>query len=180
MFRLFRVDLMYNTLYNVFRGKKMAGWTSRELARQTSVPTATVASWITSGLVTPDNVGRGRGGHNIGIMGLLELLAVIELRQAGFSTQAIRRAVENLRELSGQDRPLAHLTIVVDGLDIIWKETHELSDITISALHTPGQRLMIFPVGERHTELLHQLETTNPRTNCSAQSVAEQESNYVS
>jgi hypothetical protein len=87
----------------------------------------------------------------------MELLAVVELRQAGFSTPAIRRAVENLRHLSGEDRPLARLTLVVSGSDIAWKDAHELRGVALSALHQPGQRLMIFPVGERHLELLHQL-----------------------
>ncbi len=174
------LTLMSIKLYNVYQGNHMAGWTSRELARQTKRPAATVASWVSSGLITPDHFGRGRGGHVIGIAGLFELLAVVELKDAGFSTQAIRRAVENLRELSGHDRPLSQLTIVVDGSDILWKDGHELSDITISTLQTPGQRLMVFPVGERHTELLHQLEAANPPASFAAQSIAEQEPNYVS
>jgi DNA-binding transcriptional MerR regulator len=137
----------------------MVGWTARALARQTGVPAATVASWVTSGLVTPEQYGRGRGGHIIGVSGLLELLAVVELRQAGVPMQAIRRAVENLRQLSGHERPLARLTLIVSGKDIVWKDALELSGVTISALHKPGQRLMVFPVGEIHTEMLLQLQT---------------------
>ena len=158
----------------------MAGWTSRELARQTKRPAATVASWITSGLITPEHYGRGRGGHVIGIAGLFELLAVVELKNAGFSTQAIRRAVENLRDLSGYDRPLSQMNIVVDGSDILWKDGNELSEVTISALRTPGQRLMVFPVGERHTELLHQLKTLDTVKEKSMPCVAQQELSHVS
>ena len=135
----------------------MVGWTARALARQTGVSAGTVALWVTTGLVTPEQYGRGRGGHTIGVSGLLELLAVIELRQAGVPMQAIRRTVENLRQLSGRDRPLARLTLVVSGRDIVWKDALELSGVTVSALHTPGQRLMVFPVGELHTEMLLQL-----------------------
>jgi DNA-binding transcriptional MerR regulator len=79
----------------------MAGWTARALARQTGIPAATVSKWVTSDLITPEQYGRGRGGHIIGLSGLMELLAVQELSAAGFSMQAIRRAVENLRQLSG-------------------------------------------------------------------------------
>lgn len=158
----------------------MAGWTSRELARQTKRPAATVASWISSGLITPDQCRRGRGGHIIGIAGLFELLAVLELKEAGFTTQSIRRAVDNLRELSGNDRPLSRLNLVVDGTDILWKDGSELSEVTISALHTPGQRLMIFPVGERHAKMLHQLETLHPHAEPMTQIVAEQEPAHVS
>ena len=158
----------------------MAGWTSRELARQTKRPAATVASWISSGLITPDQRRRGRGGHVIGIAGLFELMAVLELKDAGFTTQSIRRAVDNLRELSGYDRPLSRLNIVVDGMDILWKDGDELSEVTISALHTPGQRLMVFPIGERHAEMLHQLETLHSQTEFSTQIVAEREPSHVS
>lgn len=136
----------------------MAGWTAREVARFVNVPANTVTSWIQGGLVTPDVLRRGRAGHEIGASALLELLAVVELKSAGISTQAIRRAVENLRQLTGQERPLARLTLVVQGDDIIWKQTEEVEEARISALHHPGQRLMIFPVGERHQTLLKSLE----------------------
>jgi len=98
------------------------------------------------------------GGHTIGVSGLMELLAIIELRKAGFSAQSIHRAVENLRTLSGHTRPLAGLTLVVDGGDLAWKDATELSAMPISALHKPGQRLMVFPIGEQHAEMLHQLQ----------------------
>ena len=143
----------------------MAGWTARELARQTEIPATTVASWITSGLVTPERYGRGRGGHVIGASGLLEFTAVLELKDAGFSVQAIRRVVENLRQLSGHERPLASLVIVVNGKDIAWKDAHEISGIVLSALHNPGQRLMVFPISEKHAELLRRLELRLPLDN---------------
>lgn len=136
----------------------MVGWTARSLARLTGVPAPTLATWVSSGLITPEQYGRGRGGHTIGVSGLMELAAIIELRKAGFSLQSIRRAVENLRGLSGHIRPLAGLTLVVAGGDIVWKDADELSMMPISALHKPGQRLMIFPIGERQAEMLHRLE----------------------
>ncbi len=136
----------------------MEGWSARALARLTGVPVPTLASWVRTGLITPIQYGRGRGGHSIGVSGLMELVAIIELRRAGVPLQSIRRAVENLREISGHARPLARLTMVVDGGDIAWKDADELAVMPISALHKPGQRLMIFPVGEQHAEMLHQLQ----------------------
>jgi len=109
--------------------------------------------------VTADHYGRGRGAHVLGVNGLMELVAVVELRNAGFLTQAIRCAIENLRELSEQHRPLAPLTLLVNGTETAWEDATDISGVTISALHRPGQRLMIFPLGERHAELLHQLES---------------------
>jgi DNA-binding transcriptional MerR regulator len=135
----------------------MAAWTAREIARHIGVPANTVTSWIQSGLVTPDTLRRGRAGHEIGTSALLELLAVIEMRNAGISIQAIRRAVENLRQITGHDRPLAQLTLVVRGNDIVWRQSEDVEESQISALHSPGQRLMIFPIGERHQSLVSKL-----------------------
>ena len=132
----------------------MAGWTAREVARFLDVPANTVTSWIATGLVTPDVLRRGRAGHEIGTSGLLELLTVVALRKAGISMQAIRRAVDNLHQITGKERPLARLTLVVQGDDIVWKQTEEIEEARISALHHPGQRLMIFPLGEQHHNLL--------------------------
>lgn len=136
----------------------MIGWSARALAQQTRLPVSTLASWISRGLITPDHRGRGRGGHTIGVAGLLELTAVLALREAGISTERIEEAVRNLRLLSGVERPLARLTLVVQGEDILWRDAHEVEGMTLSTLHKPGQRLMVFPVGEQHAEMLLHLE----------------------
>jgi DNA-binding transcriptional MerR regulator len=142
----------------------MSGWTARELARLTDVPVPTVSAWINAGLITPRRYGRGRGGHQIGMSGLLELLTIIELREAGFSLQSIRKAVENLRLISGENRPLARLTLLVIGKDIVWKDGNELDNMPISTLHKLGQRVMVFPIGEKREEFLEQLlETSRTR-----------------
>src|SRR4051812_25022401 len=112
----------------------MAGWTARALARMLDLAPSTVITWIESGLVIPERQGRGRGGHSIGIAGLLELTTILELRAAGISMQAIRVAVERLRALSGQDRPLARLTLVVSGGDLQWQDADEISSTMISVL----------------------------------------------
>lgn len=141
-------------------GEDTAGWSARELSRMTSIKLPTLIHWIGSGLVTPEHFGRGRGGHSIGIAGLMELLAVSELRHAGFSLQEVRRAVDNLRELTGHNRPLAQLTLVVSGNDIAWKNAEELATIPVSVLQSPGQRLMVLPVGKMHSDLVGRLQTS--------------------
>ena len=139
----------------------MTGWTARALARLTGVPAPTVTSWIASGLVTPEHMGRGRGGHLIGVSGLMELLTVIELRNAGLSLRDIRRSVEHLRAMAEEPRPLARLSLVVSGSDIAWRDDSEVSTVAVSALRKPGQRLMVFPMGEKHAELAKLLEAPN-------------------
>lgn len=141
----------------------IAGWTARALARLTGQPPSTVARWVADGLITAERYGRGRGGYTIGLLGLLELTAIIELQAAGFTGREIRRAVENLRQLLGYERPLAQITLVVCGNDIAWKSACELDSVPVSTLHAPGQRLMVFPVGERHAEWLSQLQSMEVR-----------------
>jgi hypothetical protein len=88
---------------------------------------------------------------------MMELLTVAELRRWGFSIREIQLVVRNLRELSGQGRPLASLTLVISGNDLAWKGEEELGDPPVSALRKPGQCLMMFPAGERHAQLLTEL-----------------------
>lgn len=137
----------------------MNGWTARALAEHTDTPPTTLSTWISDGLVAVEEAGVGRTGHTIGVMGLLELLAVKQLRGAGFSLQAIRKTVDNLRALSGEDRPLARLTLVVHGDDIIWRDAGDIDGVTVSAFRRPGQRLMVFPLGEAHADLVEQLSS---------------------
>jgi DNA-binding transcriptional MerR regulator len=133
------------------------GWSAMSLSELTGIAYTSVHHWIGAGLVTPEKHGRGRVGHVIGVSGLLELLAVAELRRVGFSLAEIRRAVDNLRQLSGQERPLAHLTLVVSGNDIVWQTDEEIAALNISALRQPGQRLLFLPVGEQCADLLGRL-----------------------
>ena len=126
-------------------------WSARALAKQVGLPPSTVLYWINSGLVRPDERGRGRRGHSIGVAGLLEIVAVRDLREAGIATPSIRRAVENLRALTGLDRPLAPLSLVVQGNDVTVLDD---TDVPVSVLRRPAQRLMVFPIGEEHARIL--------------------------
>lgn len=135
----------------------MAGWSARAMARHLGMPAQTLIYWIGTELVTPDEYGHGRHGHVIGVNGLMELLTVKELREANFSLQEVRRAVENLRSLTGERRPLVRLTLVAAGSDIVWMDRSDVPTAAASALQQPGQRLMVFPVGELHAEILRQL-----------------------
>jgi len=137
--------------------KSDSGWTARALAQRLDIPPATLNSWISNDLVTLDARGKGRKGHVIGLTGLLEVSTIIELRAAGFTTKQIRRAVKNLRELGGPNRPLARLSLLVSGKDLVRKNAADLDGLTISALATPGQRPMVFPMGEIQERLLARL-----------------------
>lgn len=138
--------------------KKKTGWSVRALAGLLGIPDATAGYWVNSGLVTVERRGRGRGGHSIGIAGLRELVTVMELRNAGISLQAVQRAVEELRRLTSEARPLAQLMVVAIGDDVVWHESGDPAAF-VSAERRPGQRVLLVPVGEATAELQRRLET---------------------
>lgn len=94
-------------------------------------------------------------------MGLLELLTVKGLREEGIPLKSVRRAVEVLRGLTGQDRPLARLVLVIDGNDITLRDG---DDGMVSALRWPTQRVMTFPIGPEHAKLLAEIEAESEDT----------------
>jgi DNA-binding transcriptional MerR regulator len=133
-------------------------WSARALGRRIGIPHATVSHWISIGLIEPARRGRGRRGHDLGIAGLLELLAVRNLRDAGISVRAIRRAVEHLRDVTGHRRPLSHLILLVVGDDVLVRESGD-EESWVSVLRNPTQRVMVFPIGGEHRRLLEALSS---------------------
>ena len=133
------------------------GWSVRALADLLGIPATTAGYWVNSGLVATERRGRGRAGHTIGLQGLREMVAVMELRGAGISLQGVQRAVEELRQITNEERPLSNLIVVAIGDDVVW---HEGDDPTalVSAHRQPGQRILIVPVGEATAELQRRLE----------------------
>lgn len=127
----------------------------RYLARVLGLPAPTLQYWVNLSLVTPDERRKGRAGHAIGLDGLLEAVTVLELRNCGFSMHKIREAIEKLRRMSKEDRPLARLLVVVIGNDIVWQIPD--SDVQVSALRQPNQRLLILPVGEQYENVKQHL-----------------------
>ena len=136
--------------------QEKAGWSVRALAHLLGIPGSTASYWVNSGLVTAERRGRGRAGHTIGLQGLREMVAVMELRGAGISLQAVQRAVEELRRLTSEDRPLSQLIVVATGDDVVWHEGGDPGAL-VSAHRQPGQRILIVPVGEATAELQRRL-----------------------
>ena len=130
-------------------------WSARALGRRIGVPHSTISHWISTGLVEPLRRGRGRQGHDLGITGLLELIAVRDLRDAGLSTQSIRRVVGQLRDLGEHAHPLAHLVLLVVGDDVLIRDRSD--EGAWSVLRHPTQRVMLFPIGDEHRQLVDAL-----------------------
>ena len=85
------------------------------------------------------------------------MVTVMELRNAGISLQAVQRAVEELRRLTREDRPLSQLMVVAIGDDVVWYEEGDPAAF-VSAHRRPGQRVLLVPVGEATAELQRRLE----------------------
>ena len=159
----------------------MAGWSVRALAASLGIANSSLAYWVDGGLVIPDKKGRGKRGHTIGLSGLLETLTVRELRDAGFSLQKIRKAVEVLKASERVTRPLATLVVVARGDDIVveYSDADETEKMLISALHSPGQRLMVFPIGAVYEHAVETMRADPPHSSRVAQVFVPDELNLV-
>ena len=138
--------------------QEKTGWSVRALAHLLGIPGSTASYWVNSGLVTAERRGRGRAGHTIGLQGLREMVAVMELRGAGISLQAVQLAVHDLRRLTSEERPFSQLMVVAIGDDVVWHEGGDPAAL-VSAHRQPGQRILIVPVGEATAELQRRLGT---------------------
>jgi hypothetical protein len=136
----------------------MVGWTARALYYPDREPAATVASWISSGLTTLKQLGRGKGDYVIRAPGLIELVSALGLRKDSFFGQAIRQVIHNLRELYSQEQPIVIFILVVIGKDIVRQDSQAFCASTNSPLKQIGQHHVIFAVGEQYNEILHQLQ----------------------
>jgi DNA-binding transcriptional MerR regulator len=135
------------------------GWNITELAERLELRPGTVSKWIKDGLVTAEVRQRGCKGYSVGMIGLLELVTVAELRRHGFTLQEIKRAVRYLHEFLGEHHSLASANLVAVGSDLTWESADGLGEkLQMSVLHHPGQLLLVFPAGVVHRQLVRALE----------------------
>jgi DNA-binding transcriptional MerR regulator len=89
---------------------------------------------------------------------LLALRVARELREAGISTQSLRRIVEFLRTRKGLTNPLAECRLIVTGADVQVATSREK---TMSALLKPGQTsfAFVFDLARTVGEMKHEIET---------------------
>ena len=89
---------------------------------------------------------------------LLALRVVRELREAGISTQSLRRIVEFLRTRKGLTNPLAECHLIVTGSDVQVATSREK---IMSALLKPGQTsfAFVFDLARTVDEMKREIET---------------------
>lgn len=131
-------------------------WTASAVARHLGIGGSTITAWISSGLVEPARRGRGRRGHDLGYMGLLEALAVRDLLKSGFAPREVRRIVANLRNLTAETRPLSRVCLVVADDDVFIRDGDDEEGL-VSVLRHPAQRVMLLWIGREHAALAEAL-----------------------
>lgn len=118
------------------------GFSTVEAARYAKVPYASVDYWARTRLVVPSLAeAKGTGTDRRYSFGdLVALRLVRELREEGIPTQALRRAVQHVREVKN---PLSECRLLVIGTTVVWAKS---DDEVIDLLRHPGQRILSFTV----------------------------------
>lgn len=135
------------------------GWSMNRLAPMVGVSVSLGNRMIREGLVTPDvrQVGPGRTGNRVGMLGLLELITASQLLNYGFSLGEVRKSTDWLRERLGEQRPLTKLCLVATGhgkqRDLEWHE----GELRLSVLRYPGQAILCIPTMDLYDDLLRRL-----------------------
>jgi DNA-binding transcriptional MerR regulator len=127
--------------------KEKQSFSAGEAARIAGVPYGTLDYWARTKFITPslaeaDGVGSDR---RYDFKDLVALRVAKELRQAGVSTQALRRVIECLRTLKNRNTKtlLAESHLVVTGSDVHLAVGPEH---LVSVLTNPGQSVFAFTV----------------------------------
>lgn len=114
--------------------------TLSEAAERIGVPQPTLTRWVKSGLVRPpDYVGRQRVPVNVTPKCLREFSMLAQLREAGVSFQALRRAAKYLRGL-GQNPFSSGRFAVLKGGELV-----KLCDegAAVELIKQPGQMVLL-------------------------------------
>ena len=136
----------------------MDSFSTGEAVRITAVSFRNIDGWARTRFIVPSIAeARGTGTERkYSFSDLLALRVAGELREAGVSTQSLRRVVEFLRTRKGLTNPLAECHLIVTGSDVLVATSREK---IVSALLRPGQTAFAFvfdlarTVGEMKKEI---------------------------
>lgn len=136
--------LQYSELYcNYFMPKRTESFSAGEAARVTGVTYRNIDHWARTKFIVPSIAdANGTGSERkYAFDDLVALRIARELREAGVSTQALRRVVSFLRTKRGLRNPLAECRLVVVGSDV--QLVHGCQELE-SLLRRPGQAVFAF------------------------------------
>jgi len=130
--------------------KTKESFSAGEAAQITGVPYRNIDHWARTKFIVPSiSEARGTGTERkYAFDDLVALRVARELREAGISTQALRRVVDFLRRKKGLQNPLAESRLLVVGSDV--KLVSGCEEV-VSLLEKPGQAAFAFMVNLERT-----------------------------
>ena len=123
--------------------KATESFSTGDAVRITGVSFRNIDYWARTRFIVPSIAeAKGTGTERrYSFSDLLALRVARELREAGVSTQSLRRVVAFLRTRKGLTHPLAECRLIVTGTDV--QVTNSPKEI-MSVLRTPGQTAFAF------------------------------------
>ena len=142
-------------------GKAKDSFSTGDAVRITGVSFRNIDYWARTKFIAP-SVAEAKGTgteRRYSFSDLLALRVARELREAGISTQSLRRVVEFLRARKGLTNPLAECRLIVTGADVQVATSREK---TMSALLRPGQTsfAFVFDLARTVHEMKQGIETS--------------------
>jgi uncharacterized protein (DUF433 family) len=113
-------------------------YTYAEADHLAGVPRGTARRWLAGygyrggagqRITMPPITPRAHDSNAVSFLDLVEIVAIGGLKQAGFSTRAIRQIVHNCQEILGIARPLTSLRFKVGGRDVFVDQGDVLLDV---------------------------------------------------
>jgi DNA-binding transcriptional MerR regulator len=123
--------------------KATDSFSTGDAVRITGVSFRNIDYWARTKFIVPSIAdAKGTGTERIySFSDLLALRVARELREAGISTQSLRRVVDFLRTRKGLTHPLAECRLIVTGADV---QIANSPQKIMSVLRTPGQTSFAF------------------------------------
>jgi DNA-binding transcriptional MerR regulator len=139
----------------------MDGFSTGEAVRITGVSFRNIDYWARTKFIGPSiEDAKGTGTERrYSFSDLLALCVARQLREAGISTQSLRRVVDFLRARKGTANPLAECHLVVTGSDV---QVANSPEKMMSALRRPGQTsfAFVFDLARTVGEMKHEIESS--------------------
>jgi len=140
-----------------------------DAVRITGVSFRNLDYWARTKFIVP-SVAEARGTgteRKYSFSDLLALRVARELREAGVSTQSLRRVVDFLRKRKGLANPLAECRLIVTGSDV---QVANTPDRIMSVLRAPGQTsfAFVFDLARTVSEMKHEIGITQRKPPASA------------
>jgi DNA-binding transcriptional MerR regulator len=144
--------------------KGTESFSTGDAVRITGVSFRNIDYWARTKFIVPSIAeAQGTGtDRRYSFSDLLALRVARELREAGVSTQSLRRVVDFLRTKKGLTQPLAECRLIVTGADV---QVATSPEKIMSVLRTPGQTsfAFVFDLARTVDEMNQEIEVSERR-----------------